>query len=215
MPISSGFGGYTGTTRRKPQPKRPEKVISVSPRRQVKVQPLYRVNSDDDMMGNHKTIYVDEEPEEEVVHVVHRPKPKPKQKIIYVDEEPEPEPKIVYVNRKPETQYVVQQHPPQQQIIMAQPQPQQQQQLVYAQPQQAVYQYPSTSSQPQYVYYDQNQGQNLQYVVQQPSDFGNQAVYLDQGMSASNMVYLNDGNQYSTVMPSNNMIMPANNIVYR
>ena len=97
-----------------------------------------------------------------------------------------------------------------------------QQQVVYAQPEQAVYQYPSTSTQPQYVYYDQNQGQNLQYVVQQPSDYGNQAVYLDQGMGASNLVYLNDGNQYAmqgsnmqVVQGSNMQLMPSNNIVYR
>ena len=152
-------------------------------------------------MGNHKTIYVDDEPEEEVVHVVHRQKPKPKQKIIYVDEEPEPEQKIVYVNR-PEPKYVVQQ-PQTQQVVYAQ---QPQQQVVYAQPQQTVYQYPPQTTQPQYVYYDQNQGQNLQYVVQQPSDYGNQPVYLDQGAGASNIVYLNDGNQYSNVIPANNII---------
>lgn len=179
------------------------------------MQPLYRINSDDDLLGNHKTIYVDDEPEEEVVHVVHRPRPKPKEKIIYVDEE-EPTQKIVYVDRPPSPKYVIAKQPSTQVVYAQQQQPQviyqqqaQQPQVIYQQPQQQVV-YASPKQPQQYVYY--NEPNPVQYVVQQP-DVG-QPVYYDQQGLGSNYVYVND--PVLTAGASNQLVtVPASNIVYR
>ena len=184
----------------------------MAPRKPIKVQPLYRVNSEEDLFRP-KTIVVEEEPEEEVVHVVHRPRPKPKEKIIYVDEEPAPaQHNVVYVDRPASPQIVYAKQPAPQVIFSQPPAPlviqQPTPQIVYANaqprttvataPQQVVYmneppvQYVYQAPEPQYM---QNLNQQVSYFEQNP------LVYVNDQIPLSN------ANVVSSV--------PSSNILYR
>lgn len=201
----------------------------VSSRKPVKLQPLYRVNSDEELQ---RTIVVDQEPEE-FVQVVHRPRPKPKEKIIYVDDPPKPREKVIYVDEPPkhrekviyvdeppqknvvyldrgQSPQIIYQKQPGNQVVYAQP-PSQQQQYVYQQPQIVYANQPQTYEQPQVQYILQPETQYLpqtqyiaqpQYIQQQPQYIQQPVNYLD----PQNVVYVTDPNLQN---------VPASNIVYR
>ena len=205
--------------------KKTEKVITVSPRKPIRFQPVYRVNSDDDLLSGRKTVFIEDEPEEEVVHVVHRPKPKPKEKIIYIDEEPQPsQPNIVYVDRPPSPQYVYAKPPaPTTQYVYAQAAPQPQPQLVSVPqqpqyvistsgtrtaPQQVVLMNEPVQQQQQIQYVIPNQEQYIQTVQAQPQ------FYYDQiGAAPANYVILND--QMAPTATNYVTTLPTSNIIYR
>lgn len=171
--------------------------------------------------SNPRTIVVEDEPDDEIVHVVHRSKPKPKEKIIYVDDDPPtPTERIVYVDRAPtptkyvyskppssnaQVVYATQQSavPPTQVIYQQQHTPQvvytaapttrtlPTQQIVYSDPTQVQY---VVQSEPQYVTQNIAAAQPVTYVTD-PNQGG--YVYLNEPVSASNLV---------TTVPSTNII---------
>lgn len=181
-------------------------------RKPVKLQPLYRVESDDEMPSQ-RTIIVDDEPEEEVVHVVHRQRPKPKEKVIYVEEESAPvapqattknivyvDPPQAAVSAAPTTTYmysakpsVIPQHtqvlyatqapPPPTQVIYQQPPPPQQQ-IVYTTT-------GSTGVVP------------IQYVMQEQPQY----AYISDPATSS-VIYYTDPSAVGN-------LVPATNIIYR
>ncbi|RNA28158.1 hypothetical protein BpHYR1_031053 [Brachionus plicatilis] len=233
MPISSGFGGYTNTTTRRKPTKKPEPKVIVSSRKPVKLQPLYRVNSDEDLQ---RTLVVDQDPEE-FVQVVHRPRAKPKEKIIYVDDPPKQREKIIYVDDPPKQRekVIYVDEPPQKNVVYVDrgqsPQiiygKQPSNQVVYAQPQQQQYVY----QQPQVVYANQPQTYEqpqVQYILQPDTQYLPQSQYLPQTqymptqpqyMAQPQYIqqpvnYL-DSQNYVYVTDPNVQNIPGNNIVYR
>lgn len=198
----------------------------VSSRKPVKLQPLYRVNSDEDFK---RTVVVDQEPEE-YVQVIHRPRAKPKEKIIYVDDPPKQREKVIYIDEPPKARekIIYVDEPPQKNIVYVDQEQSPQfiykkqpgNQVIYAQPQQQQYVY----QQPQVIYanpqqtYEQPQ---VQYILQPETQFMPQTQYVTQPQYVSQPQFIQqpvnylDSQNVVYVTDPNIQTVPANNIVYR
>lgn len=188
-------------------------------RKPVKLQPLYRVDTEDEIIlssrasnKNQRKIIIQDEPEEEVVHVVHRskqPMRNSKEKnIVYVERSPSPQPQIIYTTKpqsnapqiiyaqrpnQPQPQYIIQQAPSasSQQIVYANPR-----KLAQSQPQIIYVNDPSMISSQPVQYVMQSQSAEPQYSIIQQPNVGQQYALIQSGDNGQYVLQNGEQPQY-------------------